>query len=96
MPASEGWNPPGRRYMPASGATLQVTFLSLDSNKQVARTATQPFPTSDPSIWRVQMLSTDGLVGTVNVLLTLTEGIMVTRGSASGMVGIQAQVPPGC
>ena len=70
--AAEGFNPPGRRYCPVSGATLSVTFTSVDVLKELARSATQPF-TEDKSIWRVQTLSTDILRGSLTMQLTLTE-----------------------
>lgn len=70
--AEQGFNPPGRRYMPAANSTLQLELLSVDCNKQVFRTATQPFP-QDPSIWKVTILGTDPLQGTVVMKLKLQE-----------------------
>ncbi len=69
----EGYSPPGLRYIPATGATLTVTFRNLDSTQEFTRSATQPFP-GDLSIWKVAVLTGDPLSGTVNLLLTLTEG----------------------
>lgn len=68
------------RYMPAVGATLEVTLDNLDSAKRVVRAATQPFA-QDPSIWKVDVLPTDKVAGTVTLRLKLTEGLKVTRGS---------------
>ena len=79
-PANKSFNPAGRRYMPASGATLQVTLNNIDSAKAVVRAAVQPYPTSDPSIWYVQVLASDIVRGTVTMLLKLTEGSNITTG----------------
>jgi hypothetical protein len=75
----EGFNPAGRRYVPASGATLSVVIGSLDLAKQVTRAASQPY-FQDPSIWRVSILATDTIKGTSPLKLTLTEGTKVTTG----------------
>lgn len=76
---SQGYNPPGRRYMPAALAELEVVLDNIDTAKVVTRDATQPFPL-DPSIWMIQLMSTDQVAGTVNLRLKLTEGAVVTRG----------------
>ncbi len=73
------FNPPGRRYVPAAGATLTVVFNALDDARKVTRAASQPFP-GDGSIWTVPFLAGDALSGLVDVLLTLTEGVKVTTG----------------
>jgi hypothetical protein len=70
---SEGFSPPFRRYCPASGATLQVTLESIDMAKGLTRSASQPFA-QDPSVWRLQVLATDVVRGTVSLLVKLTEG----------------------
>lgn len=68
----QGFNPPGRRYVPAAGAVLSVTLGNIDDAKKVTRSATQPFA-NDPSIWTIPVLPTDPLRGTVRVSLVLTE-----------------------
>lgn len=86
----QGFNPPGRRYMPAASSTVSVTFTNTDTGPDVCvtefggtrfnpsvpatlvRAAANPF-VPDTSIWRVQLLGTDSLKGTVNVAVTLTE-----------------------
>lgn len=77
--ASENFLPPGRRYMPATGATLVAVVENLDDAIKITRTATQPFA-SDPSIWKISFLSSDTIEGTANLRLTLTEGAKVTKG----------------
>jgi hypothetical protein len=77
--ASDGFSPGGRRYMPAAGATLQITLGFIDDSKKVIRTAVQPFA-SDPSIWKLALLSTDQVRGTADLQLRLTEGSKVTSG----------------
>lgn len=70
--SDQSFNPPGRRYMPPAGSTLQVTFLNVDDAKTVVRSASQPYA-QDPSIWSVPILSTDPLAGTTAMNLVLTE-----------------------
>lgn len=83
---AHGFNPAGRRYMPASGATLQVTLQNINNAKQITRAAIMAFPSDDRSIWYLQLLSTDTLAGTCDMLLTLTEGAVVTHGRAKAVV----------
>ena len=75
----EGFVPSGRRYVPASGATLQVTIESVDDAKEIVRTATQPVA-NDGSIWKVDFLATDKIRGTANMRLRLTEGAVIRSG----------------
>ena len=59
------------RYLPQSGATVQVTFDHIDSGKVVSRVAVQPFPSDDRSVWKVSILATDMLAfNTMQVVLT--------------------------
>ena len=67
-----GYNPGGMRYIPAANATLQITFKNIDNRKQFTRFATQPFP-QDLSIWKVPVLATDPVSGTVSMKFVLTE-----------------------
>ena len=77
---AHGYNPSGLRYMPVAGSTLQVVFLNINTRKQFARFATQPFA-QDPSIWKVPVLATDPVSGTVSMKFVLTE----PNGSAGGI-----------
>lgn len=83
-------DPPGRRYMPAAGATLQVTLDNIDQAKQLTRAATQPF-TNDPSIWKVSIIATDVIKGTCGLALALTEGTRVTRGRVEAFALVYSQ-----
>jgi hypothetical protein len=69
---SQGFFPAGNRYMPASGAVLLIDIQNLDDAKAFTRAATQPFA-QDPSIWRLQILATDPVAGTVSLRARLTE-----------------------
>jgi len=69
----QGFNPPGRRYCPPAGSTLSMVFKNIDDAKTVTRSAVQAFATLDASIWRIPLLATDPLAGTVTMLATLTE-----------------------
>jgi hypothetical protein len=87
--AVAGYQPAGRRYMPADGATLSVKLDNIDDNIQVTRAASQPF-TQDPSIWKVSVLATDKIVGTCALVLTLTESGVVTNGRVDALVLIHS------
>lgn len=86
--ASENFIPPGRRYMPAAGATLVAVIENIDDTKKITRTVTQPFPL-DPSIWKLSLLASDVIEGTANLRLTLTEGSKVTKGLLKNAFRIQ-------
>lgn len=77
--AVNGFVPAGRRYMPAAGATLQCTVESIDSAKTIVRSAVQPYA-QDPSIWRLDFLSSDQIEGTANLRLRLTESGVTRTG----------------
>lgn len=87
--ASERFNPPGRRYVPASGATLQCVVEAMDANKAITRYALMSFPADDRSIWGLQFLGTDKIQGTANIRFTLTEGSVVRSGVIKCAVRIQ-------
>ena len=84
----EGFNPAGRRYVPASGASLSITMDAISTAKAISRAAVQPFA-QDSSIWRLDVLSTDKLRGTVPLKLVLTEGVKVTRGLVQAGILVQ-------
>ncbi len=69
----------GRRYMPASGATLQVVVTNLDDAKAYSKVATQAFPTTDPSIWYFTISTNDDVKGTPSLQLALTENAVTSR-----------------
>jgi hypothetical protein len=66
------FNPAGRRYIPATGSQLKVTFFNLDDVKKVVRVASNPFP-GDTSIWSVPILSSDPIRGTSVMNIELKE-----------------------
>jgi hypothetical protein len=88
--AVHGYVPAGRRYMPAAGATLSVVLDNINDNVKITRAASQPF-SQDPSIWKLQLLSSDTIKGTCALRVTLTEGTTVRRGSKSAAVLILPQ-----
>lgn len=77
---NEGFVPAGRRYVPATGATLQCTVESIDDSKTIVRFATAVYATDDRSIWRLDFLASDKIRGTANIRLKLTEGGVVRNG----------------
>ena len=78
--AEQGFVPAGRRFVPASGATLQVVLQNINGAKVATKNATLAFSGADNSIWTFSILSTDSVVGTVGVQLVLTESGKVTKG----------------
>ncbi len=90
----------GRRYMPSAVAAplMTVSFGSIDDAKKINRVATQPF-SQDPSIWKVSLLATDILRGTMDMRLTLTETVSlgptvtkVTRGVVRQAIAADSQI----
>lgn len=77
--ASENFIPPGRRYMPATGATVLATVENIDDAIKIVRPAVQAFAT-DGSIWKLSFFASDNIQGTANLRLVLTEGTKVTKG----------------
>lgn len=89
-PAREGYSPAGLRYMPATGATLQITLTNIDNSVQITRFASQPFP-QDVSIWKVAILSGDQIYGTCDAILKLTEPVgKITNGKATNVFSIES------
>lgn len=91
----QGFNPGGRRYVPAASSTLQVTVESVDDAKVITRYATQPFA-QDGSIWKFSVYAADTIRGSPQVRLTLTEPIdqntnRVTRGVVKGALKVSSQ-----
>jgi hypothetical protein len=70
--STKSYESPGLRYIPQALSTLQVTFRNLDDTKNVVRYASQPFA-QDLSIWKISVLATDPIRGTVNCKFVLTE-----------------------
>lgn len=86
-------DPPFKRYMPNATSTLSVVVESIDDAKKITRSATQPFATSDPSIWALRFLATDTIRGTCSMRLTLSEGtttVTVTHGLLLNAFRIQS------
>jgi hypothetical protein len=84
----QGFNPPGFRYVPASGSILQVLIQNIDDRKKIYRIASQPFPLQDPSIWSIQLLASDKLVGCPDVLLNLTEFSTASLAAVTGDIAV--------
>lgn len=61
------------RYIPEAGATINVKFQALDSNKAIERPATLVFSNDDRSIWKVDILATDK-ISSGSMKISLTEG----------------------
>jgi hypothetical protein len=77
--SNQGFNPPGRRYIPASGSTMTVSLENIDDAKVLSKSATNPFA-SDLSIWSFNVISTDAIRGAPQMRITLSEGGTITRG----------------
>lgn len=84
----KGFVPGGRRYMPANGATVTVTFGNVDDAKKVTRVASQPF-VKDPSIWSVNILSTDAIsAGSVDMKIVLNESGTIHTGKVTNCIKV--------
>jgi hypothetical protein len=88
--AVKGFVPAGRRFCPATGATLTVKLENIDDAIAITRACTQPFA-SDPSIWKLSILNSDVIQGTCALSLTLVEGPKTTRGRVEAAVLIHGQ-----
>lgn len=77
--SSQGFQPPGRRFVPAAGATMSVTLENIDDARKLTRLATQPFA-NDGSIWALQIQASDKIRGTPQLRMTLTQAGVVTSG----------------
>jgi hypothetical protein len=87
--ASEGFKPVGRRYIPATGATLKVSIdNSFDDSKLVTKIANQPFSSQDPSIWSFTIQTTDRVLGAKNIRLELNESSKITKGIVQGGIRV--------
>lgn len=65
----------GLRYIPATGATVEVTFENIDTSHNVTRLAVGVNP-EDRSLWKVSILSTDKIAnGSMVVKLTESPSI---------------------
>ncbi len=93
--ASQGYKNPGRRYMPATGASLICSVPSLNPNAKIAKIASQPFP-QDPSIWSFTFTAQDAVYGTQDLLLTLTENGVMTKGMVPQGLRIYPATPVPC
>ena len=77
--ASQGFYPTGRRYCAPAQSRLQIQFLNLDDAKKLVKTCIRPFP-EDLSIWCMDILGTDPIDGSVNLLVNLMQPTGVVKG----------------
>lgn len=91
----KGFSPSGRRYMAPLTSTLTVQLQNLDNSKVLSRQAVQPFP-EDASIWSIQILSTDVIQGSPQMLLTLVEPSKTIKGLVKNAVKIYSTSNTGC
>ncbi len=69
----------GNRYMPAPGATVQVSLFSTNDAWTIIKIPTQPF-SQDPSLWQFSLLPYESQhVAGVNMQIILTEGVSVKK-----------------
>lgn len=93
-----GWNPSGLRYMPAPNSTVTVGLTNIDDALSiVGRPSTQPYPTSDPSIWYMPLLASDsGLCGTCDLIITLIQNGVQSTARIPAAVLIICNANCGC
>jgi hypothetical protein len=79
----------GIRYMPASGATMQVTMKSINDANTVAKAATMAFPSDDRSIWKFSLSAAETQkVAGVNLRIVLTEGSNIKSANATNVISV--------
>jgi len=76
------------RYMPESGASLNIILGNLDSEKRIKRAATQD--SVDPSIWCIDIYPTDEITGSI-IHLELTEGNNIFTGKINNAFIVVAE-----
>ncbi len=74
----------GLRYIPQGTFTLSATFPSLDT--QVVKNAIQ-VSVLDPSLWRIDLLSTDD-ISSGSLFFTLVENGVVKNFAASNVLNV--------
>lgn len=80
--AEDGYQPPGRRYLPEAGASLEVSLSAAPGLKVIRRAAFMPAPADDRSIWAFDVRAADGLTGTAIINLRLIESSGTSVGRA--------------
>lgn len=84
----QGFKPSGKRHIPATGATLQVTIQNIDSTKTITKTATKSF-IGDDSVWKFTLVPGDALTaGTYSIRLALNEATVITSGSIKAALSV--------
>jgi len=59
------------RYVPVPGYTVQISFVHIDSNQNISRSAVQPYPSDDRSILYVDVLAGESLQpNSMNAVIT--------------------------
>jgi len=68
------------RWLPSSSATLKFNFDNLDAALVISRSGIMVYPTDDRSVWKVTILSTEKISGSLTVDLTdggITETLLL-------------------
>lgn len=87
--ASKDADDPSCRYMPAAGASLQVTVDNIDDARKITRFCSQPYP-QDPSIWQLTLMTADGLKGTCGLKLVLSEALSIKYGYVQAAIRVRS------
>ena len=67
------------RWIPSSAATLSISFLYIDSNKEILnRAAVMAYPLDDRSIWYVD-IGANEVIAPDSINAVLTDGLVVTK-----------------
>ncbi len=84
------------RYIPLAGATATVEFQNINDAKAFSRAASNPFVADDRSIFKVNILASDPLVGTVSLKIRLIEGASVRTFTLQGALNVESGLGPEC
>jgi hypothetical protein len=83
------------RYVPSTGATLNVIFPALGDNDVEITTTLQPF-VGDLSIWKIDVPANNEFISSGNVIFSLTESSQTKRFVIKNALIVQYADQGGC
>ena len=68
--ADSGPESMNNRWLPSGSATVQFKFDDIDQARVISRSGTMVYPSDDRSIFKVTILATESINGSVTMILT--------------------------
>lgn len=84
--AIDGYSPAGRRYIPPTGSNLQVVVRNINNAVQCGPLSM--VQTTDPSIWRVTLLGSYQIRGSVSLQFALSTGTKITTFLVQNVINV--------